>query len=678
MGCCGGSATEDENQKAKPFEGSLREKKRHMTDTLLLLALFGCWFIMTMVGFTACGLIESDSLKKGNLAVLFNPIDTEGRVCGYSDGVKDNEYGFFTRSGGIICVQDCPDETDFEQFYCTDTATAVRTPGSSTLWDGVVDGKCMYFVKSDKIMNRCVADFSTVDETELVTAIGGDLDAADTATVVSFTGIEAGGDGDFISLLMGDVFTNSGVIFGFGIGVAVVIAFIYVTLLRLPGLLDTLIWGVVFIIFGCLMIGAYMLWDLSVQWGKDDELGKTDSEIMMCEIGAYILGIFGILYLCMVLYLRKRIKLAIAVIKEAGHAMTDMPLILLLPVIQTAGMAVFLVPWVIFQMYLASSGDFSTSTETYGPNDTELTTTEFEYDANTNYAFLYMVFSFFWTSQFIIAMGQLIVAMTIASWYFTKDRSTIGNETFFWALKASWIHAGTAAFGSLVIAIIKFIRYLLTKLQKNLKKSQNSAAIFIMRCLQCCMWCVEKCMKFLNKNAYIQTAIYGYGFCNAARSAFFLLLRNIARVYVVSKVSDFVLLLGKLLIPVGTTFLAYVVLTYGQDPDQMNGIIGPLLLVYILAYFIAIMFNEIYGMCIQTILLCYVADEEMFENPADRFIPGTLRDTLTSTQKAAAAMKGVAPSPDDVGSAEEDQPASAPVKAKPAGDVEAAKTAELM
>ena len=70
--------------------------------------------------------------------------------------------------------------------------------------------------------------------------------------------------------------------------------------------------------------------------------------------------------------------------------------------------------------------------------------------------------------------------------------------------------------------------------------------------------------------------------------------------------------------------------------------------------------------------------DEMFENPADRFIPGTLRDTLTSTQKAAAAMKGVAPSPDDVGSAEEDQPASAPVKAKPAGDVEAAKTAELM
>merc|ERR1711965_778248 len=109
---------------------------------------------------------------------------------------------------------------------------------------------------------------------------------------------------------------------------------------------------------------------------------------------------------------------------------------------------------------------------------------------------------------------------------------------------------------------MKFIRYIILKIQKNLEKSSNSAAVFIMQCIGCCMWCVEKCMKFLNKNAYIQTAIYGYGFCNAARSAFFLLLRNIARVYVVSKISDFILFLGKLLIPVTTTFLAYLVLAY--------------------------------------------------------------------------------------------------------------------
>jgi hypothetical protein len=59
------------------------------------------------------------------------------------------------------------------------------------------------------------------------------------------------------------------------------------------------------------------------------------------------------------------------------------------------------------------------------------------------------------------------------------------------------------------------------------------------------MWCMEKCIKFLNKNAYIQVAIHGYSFCKACRSAFFLILRNILRVAAVNMVSGFVLALGK-------------------------------------------------------------------------------------------------------------------------------------
>lgn len=52
-------------------------------------------------------------------------------------------------------------------------------------------------------------------------------------------------------------------------------------------------------------------------------------------------------------------------------------------------------------------------------------------------------------------------------------------------------------------------------------------------------------MKFLNKNAYIQTAIFGYSFCTAAKKAFFLIARNIMRVMAVGVVSEVVLILGK-------------------------------------------------------------------------------------------------------------------------------------
>ena len=60
--------------------------------------------------------------------------------------------------------------------------------------------------------------------------------------------------------------------------------------------------------------------------------------------------------------------------------------------------------------------------------------------------------------------------------------------------------------------------------------------------------------------------------------------------------------------------------------------------VFLLSYFISCMFNEIFGMTIETILLCYIADEEMF-SAADRYAEGALQESISSTSKAAASNK---------------------------------------
>lgn len=36
--------------------------------------------------------------------------------------------------------------------------------------------------------------------------------------------------------------------------------------------------------------------------------------------------------------------------------------------------------------------------------------------------------------------------------------------------------------------------------------AQNKFAKFLLRCLKCCFWCLEKCIKFLNRNAYIMVS----------------------------------------------------------------------------------------------------------------------------------------------------------------------------
>ncbi|CAM9740665.1 unnamed protein product, partial [Pylaiella littoralis] len=222
-----------------------------------------------------------------------------------------------------------------------------------------------------------------------------------------------------------------------------------------------------------------------------------------------------------------------------------------------------------------------------------ITVKEFTYTDNIRYTALYLLFTYFWTSEFIVAMGQVVVAMAVASWYFCRDKSAIGSGTVLSAIKTSlFYHSGTAAFGSLIIAIIKTIRAIVAYIQKKTKDTHNKILQAVLCCVQCCLWCLEKCMKFLNKNAYIQTAIFGYSFCTAAKKAFFLIARNILRVMAVGVVSEVVLILGKVMIPLVSTVLFYVVVE-ATISDQLHGIVAISVLVFIVAFFVATMFTEV-------------------------------------------------------------------------------------
>ena len=117
-------------------------------------------------------------------------------------------------------------------------------------------------------------------------------------------------------------------------------------------------------------------------------------------------------------------------------------------------------------------------------------------------------------------------------------------------LKCYRYHLGSLAFGSLIIAIVQMIRVLLEYVDAKLKGKENPVAKFFIkwvnrscsskklsvhdkwqhyvfyyfrivarvyvcffRCLKCCFWCLEKFLKFLNKNAYILVCTWTSFFC---------------------------------------------------------------------------------------------------------------------------------------------------------------------
>jgi choline transporter-like protein 2/4/5 len=314
---------------------------------------------------------------------------------------------------------------------------------------------------------------------------------------------------------------------------------------------------------------------------------------------------------------------------------------------QCVGFVIFMLVWMVFAVHLASLGEPAESGICSNPalltealcvgGETWIPYQTFEYNDDLTKAGWYLLFCYFWSSQFIIAIGQIVIAMCIAKWYFARDKSTIGNATVIQSIKDSmWYHTGTAAFGSLLIAIIKMIRAAISYAQKKAKESGSKVAQMVLCALQCYMWCMEKCMKFLNKNAYIQTAIFGHNFCTAAKNAFFLILRNIARIGACTMVSEFVIIIGKVFIMVITGGLAYFAI--GSSDLEITSPMGPLFFIMILSYFTAAMFMNIFGMGISTILQCFVADEEMFD-ASSRFAESELASFIDANGAPPKAEK---------------------------------------
>uniref|UniRef100_A0A3B1JRP7 Choline transporter-like protein n=1 Tax=Astyanax mexicanus TaxID=7994 RepID=A0A3B1JRP7_ASTMX len=253
----------------------------------------------------------------------------------------------------------------------------------------------------------------------------------------------------------------------------------------------------------------------------------------------------------------------------------------------------------------------------------------------------YNVFLFFWCANFVIALGQMTLAGAFASYYwaFNKPRDMPTCPVFASLGRALRYHTGTLAFGALILAIVQIIRVLLEYLDHKLKGAQNKFAKFLLCCLKCCFWCLEKFIKFINRNAYIMVAIYGKNFCTSARDAFFLLMRNVIRVAVLDKVTDFLLFLGKLLIVgiVGNHFICV-----SSPPPPQTIALG--------SYLIAHGFFSVYGMCVDTLFLCFCEDLERNDGSAARpyYMSSSLRDILFKNVEDPVTRSPSSPQEEDV------------------------------
>uniref|UniRef100_A0A671TAY0 Choline transporter-like protein n=1 Tax=Sinocyclocheilus anshuiensis TaxID=1608454 RepID=A0A671TAY0_9TELE len=436
--------------------------------------------------------------------------------------------------------------------------------------------------------------------------------------------------------------------------VAVVLSLIFIVLLRY--LAGIMVWVMIFMVIAVVACGiahcSIKYVNLKDTPGSNitlQQLGFQPDFSLYLHIRQswlafiIILAILEVIIIILLIFLRKRIRIAVQLMKEASRAVGYVMSSLFYPIFTFLLLTIVIVYWGVTAVFLSTSSepvykvfnetDCPHARQTCDPENFTLSTMKRDcprseclfafYGGETPYhkyliiLQFYNIFLFFWCANFVTALGQMTLAGAFASYYWAPNKP---SDMPAYPLCASLgrslrYHTGSLAFGSLILAIVQIIRVLLEYIDHKLKGAENKFAKFLLCCLKCCFWCLEKFIKFMNRNAYIMVAIYGKNFCRSARDAFFLLMRNVIRVVVLDKVTDFILFLGKLLI-VGLVGI-FAFFFFSGHTDAFKGATPslhyywvPILTVLVGSYLIAHGFFSVYAMCVDTLFLCFLEDLE--------------------------------------------------------------------
>jgi len=459
--------------------------------------------------------------------------------------------------------------------------------------------------------------------------------------------------------------------------VSAVVAFLWIVLMR--WLAGPMVWITLFSFVALCSVGVWYCWqeynELKNQPGSDQSIISigftTDLSTYLALTDTWlafliILSVVDAIILLVIIFLRKRILIATKVITHASKAVGSMISTLFYPLITFVMCTIVVGFWALTALFLASSQepvykwvDSSDPRPADSPHNTTCLPQENTTFANTKCEFIEyggdsvfqqntgwlqwgMLFGMLWLMNWVLALGQCTLAGCFASYYWAWDKS---KDIPYFPLYQSFgrslrYHTGSLAFGAFIIALVQLIRIFLEYLNQKLKKSENKAAKFIMTCLRCCFWCLEKFLKFINRNAYIMIAIYGKNFCWSAKEAFKLLFRNILRAAVLDKVVDFVLLMGKLVVVAAMGVITFFLFTNRfniafLEAPNLNYYWMPIIVITLSTYLIASGFFNTFGMAADTIFLCFLEDLERNDGSEEKpyYMPKGLLKLLGKKNK---------------------------------------------
>ena len=614
MGCC-------RCKRGEP--GSLTSirpyKDRSCTDVLFLLLFVGCWGAM---GYTCYLAVQNGNPDRLSLT---HGVDMYGQTCGVSAAVKDKPFAawpFPTQYSYMICVANCTATLN-------DSNIALHVPSVPELYYCIPDPSALY---------------------NLSQALNLSSYAPDSAYLQSATN-------DALSAA-GDIIATYPVILGSS-GITLGLSFVWLIVLQFFA--GAMVYALLLAVAAGGALSGYALLHYANDVANTDPT-ITSNQIDMMRYTAYVILGLTAVFILVLLAIRKRIKIAIQVIKEASRALSAVRSMILLPLLPLVLFVGFAVGWAVMALYMYSVGSYEMVVTpnqvlydfyTEQRNDNPPTSLQFVWDDNYKYLFALHFFMLLWTSEFFVYFTFMVLAGTVADWYFTPktsqqrqqivdmeaahtlahnaatsahvvhirspgavDKPATTHRMSRFPVLASIArtvryHLGTVLAAALIIAVIQMIRAVVAYVQAKTKNKQSKVTKAIFACVQCCLKCVQTIMDKVNCNALIWSAIYGDNFMDSVSGSFQLIWNNLFRVAAINLVGNFLFLLGKIVIAASSTGISLLILTYGsayKNNTNIRSFFTPCIAVFILSYIVGSLFMTVFSTTVDTVFMCFLVD----------------------------------------------------------------------
>jgi hypothetical protein len=357
--------------------------------------------------------------------------------------------------------------------------------------------------------------------------------------------------------------------------------------------------------------------------------------------------IIGVVVAVIIFCFHEVIATAVGCIEAACECMFSMPTMLLEPLVGSILKVTTVMLLMGGLIALLSTGEITHSSLSVSGQSIHGVAREVSFNETQQYYLLAYIFGIFWIIEYGDALQNFVISYAVILWYYSEnDAVKFCNDSCGGVkkppflpicrgfIKGVFYHSGSLAAGGFIIAVTRFISFIMKCISRQQEASGNRVLACIVAACVCCLECFRKVLEFINKNAYIDIAINSTWFCTAARHSFEFIMSNPTTIGVLNGACAIFQVIGVALPTFICSYVTYFMVTHVDRWANMESqyyiedYVPICVAAGVICAGVSVMFMLVFDQAADTLLYVYIDNVKNDKDTVGMYAPKTLKDLV--------------------------------------------------